>query len=504
MKQQNKDKLYNKRRNEMNTFVVPFDLEDSLTDVPIPIISLESLTKEEIISKAIKFHSQGDIANAAKYYQHFLNKGYTDQHVYSNFGVICQQLGQIDKSIGLYRKSISLYPNEPEPYSNLGNILRGIGRLREAESSIKKAIQINPEYADAYINLGKVYIQMGKLVDAQISTQKAIKLNPGFANAYSNLGGILKELGKLDEAESYIRKALEISPNSKLFQSNMISLLTIYNPQRNNSHEIIRVNNKFREIKMNLTGEDFITDKQIKHFYHEGLKIYRKHKLDLETHLSQIYKSGATKLNCKRHKFVFNQRKVIPEFCFGCYKVQTETNSIIDLIKLFLVFNAIKLSNNNPRKCMIELRPNIKGFYKGLIYCIGLEEANNVCRQVDVQIKKSISTNLSSKVKRGCSEYSIEYPLYKEINQSGEQQMNYNKEWKKIEDEIDKENKDWSKGFTSVEGFNLNNFLIIRNWIAYAQKIGDQSVNMITDEQMTEPKIFRHLNRVYNSAINST
>ena len=81
--------------------------------------------------------------------------------------------------------------------------------------------------------------------------------------------------------------------------------------------------------------------------------------------------------------------------------------------------------------------------------------------------------------------------------------MNYNKEWRKIEEEIDKENTAWSKGFNSVEGFNLNNFLIIRNWVAYAQKIGDQSADMITDEQIAEPKIFKHLNRVYNSNIDS-
>ena len=72
---------------------------------------------------------------------------------------------------------------------------------------------------------------------------------------------------------------------------------------------------------------------------------------------------------------IFKQHKIIPEFCFGCYKVQVEVESIIELIKLFLVFNKLDLENNNTRKCMVELRNNVSGFYKGLIYCSGLDQA---------------------------------------------------------------------------------------------------------------------------------
>ena len=35
----------------------------------------------------------------------------------------------------------------------------------------------------------------------------------------------------------------------------------------------------------------------------------------------------------------------------------------------------------------------------------------------------------------------------------------------------------------------------MRNWIAYAQKVGDKSVNKITNEQIKGPKFFQNLNR---------
>ena len=172
-------------------------------------------------------------------------------------------------------------------------------------------------------------------------------------------------------------------------------------------------------------------------------------------------------------------------------------DSIIELIKLFLVFNKLKLRNNNTRKCLIELRPNISGFYKGLIYCLDLTEAVKISKQLNVLIQKSIRNDLISKIKRGCSEYPLEFPQYKEIRFSGDQPMNYNENWRKIENEIDKGKKEWGQSSNSIEGFNLNNFLIMRNWVAYAQKIGDKSADKITNEKIKGPKRFNNLNRIF-------
>ena len=39
---------------------------------------------------------------------------------------------------------------------------------------------------------------------------------------------------------------------------------------------------------------------------------------------------------------IFKEHGIIPEFCFSCFKVQVEPNSVIDLIKLFVVFDYFK------------------------------------------------------------------------------------------------------------------------------------------------------------------
>ena len=55
-------------------------------------------SKEQIINQAFKFHSQGNISEAAKYYQLFINQGGRDHRVFSNYGVILINLGKLKEA----------------------------------------------------------------------------------------------------------------------------------------------------------------------------------------------------------------------------------------------------------------------------------------------------------------------------------------------------------------------------------------------------------------------
>ncbi len=168
---------------------------------------------EQLIEKAFKFHLQGNISEAEKYYQKFLDKGLSDARVNSNLGQILRDKGNFKKAELLTRQAIKLIPSFADSHCNLGIILRDLGNLKEAELSTRKAIELNPDYVNAHYNLGIILRDLGKLKEAEVSTRKAIKLNPNLANAHSNLGNILRDLGKLKEAEISIRKAIEIKPN---------------------------------------------------------------------------------------------------------------------------------------------------------------------------------------------------------------------------------------------------------------------------------------------------
>ena len=189
---------------------VPFALEEFQENITITTTSKPS--KEEIINQAFKLHSEGNISEAAKYYQYFIDQGFNNPSVLSNYGMICRKKGNIPLAKKLYLKSIALYPNFSASYSNLGFILKEENDLKGALKYIQKARDLNPDFAEAHYNLGNVLKDLGKLKEAELSTRKAIELNPDYAEAHSNLGGILKDLGELQDAELSIRKAIDINP----------------------------------------------------------------------------------------------------------------------------------------------------------------------------------------------------------------------------------------------------------------------------------------------------
>ena len=142
---------------------------------------------------------------------------------------------------------------------------------------------------------------------------------------------------------------------------------------------------------------------------------------------------------------------------------------------------------------MVELRPEISGFYKGLVYCSGLNQAIKVKEIIDIAIKEHIRSGLSSKIKRGCSEYPISFPDYQEINTSGPQLMNYNEAWNTIEENHDRKHPINAKDNQrpTLSGLNLEDVLIIRKWMDYARGIGDPNTYLLGESVLQYPTIYK-------------
>ena len=225
MKESRGQQEEDRKVNEVKTFPVPSSLREIKNNIFISDKTPSRPHKEQIINQAFKFHSQGNLKKAATYYQYFINQGFQDHRVFSNFGIIMIADGNLQEAELYTRKAIELKPNVAEGHANLGNILKDLGNLQEAESSYRKAIKVNPYYANAHLNLGSILIDLGNLREAELSTRKAIELNPDDAIAHSNLGSILRDLGNLLEAELSTRKAIELNPHYADAYSNLGSLL---------------------------------------------------------------------------------------------------------------------------------------------------------------------------------------------------------------------------------------------------------------------------------------
>ena len=306
------------------------------------------------------------------------------------------------------------------------------------------------------------------------------------------MGIIQQEKGECEAAIESCSEALKIEPDYAEAESNLILLLTTYTPKKENTSPIVKVNEAIRKLEIKVPSSKIISDFQVVDLFSESSNYISSFNLELKTKLSQTYRRNSVDLDCNRHMSIFNEHNIIPKFCFGCYKVQVEPRSIIELIKLYFVFDQLEINENHTRKCMIELRPEISGFYKGLIYCSGLKQAIQIVEHLDTAIRKSIGSGLSSAVKRGCSEYPIVFPDYKKINTSGPQLMNYNEDWKVIEEDYDTKKGTKAKGDIrpSLSGLNLNDFLIIQKWIDYAKGIGDTSADLVNQDAVYYQDIY--------------
>jgi tetratricopeptide (TPR) repeat protein len=393
------------------------------------------------------------------------------------------QQGQLQQTLDSAIQLLSQFPNSLTLYNIQGAANSGLGQLDSAIDSYKQALKIKPDSTEAYNNMGMALNDKGDPEAAIVSYKQAIKIKPDFAEAYNNMGIALNDKGDLEAAIVSYEQALKIKPDYAEAAANSVLLLTSYIPQKRSPNPIIKVHEAIQKIDITCKSSNIISDEHIVNLFLESSRFIRGNSLDIKTELSQTYRRNSVDLNCKRHMSIFNQHDIIPEFCFGCYKVQVEPRTIIELIKLYVAFDQLELNENNTRKCMVELRPAIPGFYKGLIYCSGLKQANQIAEYLDRVVKDNIAPGLSVKVKRGCSEYPISFPDYKEINNSGPQLMNYTKDWKVIEDDYDRKKPMKAKEniIPSLSGLNLNDVLIIRKWVDYAKGIGDPTVDLIDE-----------------------
>ena len=141
---------------------------------------------------------------------------------------------------------------------------------------------------------------------------------------------------------------------------------------------------------------------------------------------------------------------------------------------------------------MIEVRPEISGSYKGLIYCRGIDQARSVKKRIEAG-GKDFDVNLIAKIKRGCSEFPLTFPRYGEIGANERDMMQYPQEWHPLETEFDEKNLITPQTFvmSSLKEFCLSDYLVIQKWIDYSKGIGDPTSKLFYDLPVRYEAIFK-------------
>ena len=342
----------------------------------------------------------------------------------------------------------------------------------------EKSLNIDDNKFEAYNNIGVAFFNLGELSKAVVNFRKALNQNSKYLPTYESLGISYKRLGNYDLSIKYFLEGLNLDTSNINIRHNLIDLFNYFEP-KNYKSNIITINKKIITAGIKCSKNKIINTIDIFKLLEASDEIVTNNSDEIIYRETQIFRKNKTNLNCKRHLKIFNIHKIIPNYCFNCFKVQIKLKNVVDMIKLFFYFNNLKLNNNNIRKCIVETRDNIKGNYKGYIYANGISEAKEILIQLRNNFEKEKISFNKIEIKHGCSEYYKEYKLFEEIHEDNKKKI-YKKDWTYIEKKFDNDNfikeKDKERIFdNTINQFNLSDFLIIKNWLIYAKIIGDES-----------------------------
>ena len=217
--------------------------------------SFKKLNKEQVVNLAIKFHSQGNLQQAKKYYKYCIENNINDQRVFCNYGVILRDEGKLKDAEFILRKFISINPSSIVALNNLSGILRELDKFSEAENVLKKSLRIAPNNYKSQYNLGCLLIDLKKYKDAELFLRKSISNDLSNSDAYLNLGITMRNLGELQEAIDLIEKAIVLKPNNAL---GFLNLGIVYRELKNYNlaieffYKALNLNRELSSIKYEL------------------------------------------------------------------------------------------------------------------------------------------------------------------------------------------------------------------------------------------------------------
>jgi Flp pilus assembly protein TadD len=148
---------------------------------------------------ALELHRNGRLAEAEAMYRRALSIDPNNAHALHLLGVILHQNKQSAEGVELIQRAIALQPNAASFHNNLGEALRQLDRCDEAIASFQRAIALRPAYPEAYNNLGGEYGRLARLGDSVACLRKAISLAPNNPDAHWNLSVALLLGGEWNE-----------------------------------------------------------------------------------------------------------------------------------------------------------------------------------------------------------------------------------------------------------------------------------------------------------------
>jgi len=161
----------------------------------------------DLLKRAFKFHTDGNLNEAKKLYELILNEDPQNSEVLHLYGILFGQIGDLQKSYDYIKNAILINPEVPDYYKNLGLVQIKLGNIEDAWFQYEKYLSIKPDDNETNIRLATMLKNMGELDVALKYFHRSLEIekNP---DIYYEIGMIYKKKGFLNKSYDYFKKAL--------------------------------------------------------------------------------------------------------------------------------------------------------------------------------------------------------------------------------------------------------------------------------------------------------
>lgn len=118
----------------------------------------------------------------------------------------------LQNAIEMWRKAISINPNDPDYQYNMGLAFFESKEFPKAQDRFSEALRLCPIYFKAHFVLGAIYSRMRMFSEAETHIKQGLIFHPNNTLALINLGAIFSIQRDFDKAIRMFEKAISISP----------------------------------------------------------------------------------------------------------------------------------------------------------------------------------------------------------------------------------------------------------------------------------------------------
>ncbi len=151
--------------------------------------------------------ASGRATEALPVLQTFL-KDAPSANVWSELGLVHEQLGDLAAAENALRQAITLDAQSGWLHNNLGYNLMRQEKTDPAEAAFRKALELDPKSAASRNNLGTILARCGRANEAL----EQFRFAADAATAHNNLASVLMENGDYERSRDELLKALAIRP----------------------------------------------------------------------------------------------------------------------------------------------------------------------------------------------------------------------------------------------------------------------------------------------------